>query len=47
MTGTDARDIMEAAVRRELFGPRPGEHAPGKPLDLSAGPPRFDSWLAL
>jgi hypothetical protein len=46
MTGTDARDIMEAAVRRELFGPRPGEHAPGKPLDLGAGPPRFDSWPA-
>lgn len=38
MTGADARDIMEAAIRRELFGPHPGEHALGKPLDLSAGP---------
>ena len=45
MTGTDARDIVEAAVRRELFGPRPGEHPPGKPLDISAGP-QFESWPA-
>ncbi len=46
MTGIDARGRMEAAVRRELFGPPAGESGRGTPLDLSAGPPRFESWPA-
>jgi hypothetical protein len=46
MSGIDARDIMEAAVRRELFGPPPEESGRGKPLDISAGAVHFDSWPA-
>lgn len=42
MTGTDARRTMEAAVRRELFGP-PSDEAPrGKPMDCSTGSHVFD-----
>src|SRR5689334_22998311 len=36
---------MEAAVRRELFGPAAGEAPRGKSLDLQSGTPKFDSWL--
>lgn len=35
MTGVQAREIVEAAVRRELFGPAPGEAPIGTPLDCS------------
>lgn len=35
MTGVEARAIFEAAVRRELFGPTPGEHPAGIPIDCS------------
>ena len=48
MTGVAARAIMEAAVRRELFGPPAEEPPRGKPLDCSTGSHRFetreDSW---
>lgn len=48
MTGVQARAIMEAAVRRELFGPDSAEPPRGKPLDCSAGSHHFaareDSW---
>lgn len=39
MTGEEARNIVEAAVRRELFGPAPGEPPLGYPIDCSG--PRF------
>jgi hypothetical protein len=35
MSGVEAREVVEAAVRRELFGPPPGESPSGKPLDCS------------
>ncbi|NEW42778.1 helicase [Nocardia cyriacigeorgica] len=35
MSGVDAREIVEAAVRRELFGPPPGEAPSGTPVDCS------------
>src|SRR4051794_13632736 len=35
MTGVEARAIVEAAVRRELFGPPPGEKPFGTPIDCS------------
>lgn len=38
------RDIMEAALRRELFGPADGEAPRGKPLDTSSGVVCFESW---
>ncbi|KWW97919.1 helicase [Carbonactinospora thermoautotrophica] len=40
----EAREIMEAAVRRELFGPTNDETRRGKPLDISAGLVTFESW---
>ncbi|AZI57717.1 helicase [Nakamurella antarctica] len=43
MTGSEARDIVEAAVRRELFGPARGETPVGAPLDCSSGSVRFES----
>lgn len=42
MTGTEARHMMEAAVRRELFGPRKDEGPRGKPMDCSTGSHVFD-----
>lgn len=42
MTGIEARRIMEAAVRRELFGPLADEAPRGKPLDCSTGSHTFD-----
>ncbi len=38
------RDIMEAAVRRELVGPEGGETPRGRPLDVAAGILTFESW---
>ncbi|MFL1592771.1 helicase-related protein [Rhodococcus ruber] len=35
MSGVEAREVVEAAVRRELFGPAPGEAPSGMPLDCS------------
>lgn len=35
MSGVEARDVVEAAVRRELFGPPDGEAPIGKPVDCS------------
>lgn len=43
MTGVDARAIMEAAVRRELFGPPADELPRGRPLDCSSGSVHFDT----
>ncbi len=43
MTGVAARAIMEAVVRRELFGPSANEPPRGKPLDCSTGNHRFDT----
>ncbi|MGX9671172.1 helicase-related protein [Mycobacterium sp. HM-7] len=48
MTGIAAREVMDAAVRRELFGPPASEPPRGKPLDCSSGSVNFgkreDSW---
>ncbi|MEW2811916.1 helicase-related protein [Streptomyces massasporeus] len=41
MTGEGARGIVEAAVRRELFGPEPGEQPLGAPIDCSGPRYRF------
>ena len=35
MSGVEARDVVETAVRRELFGPPDGEAPIGKPVDCS------------
>ncbi len=43
MTGSEARDIVEAAVRRELFGPARSEEPVGTPLDCSSGSVHFES----
>ncbi|MGA3539034.1 helicase-related protein [Micromonosporaceae bacterium DT194] len=48
MSGVDARRLMEAAVRRELFGPPEDERPRGKPLDICSSAISFerreDSW---
>ncbi|WP_194906180.1 helicase-related protein [Catenulispora rubra] len=48
MSGVEARATVEAAVRRELFGPPLAEPPRGKPLDCSSGTVHFekreDSW---
>ena len=41
MTGEGARGIVEAAVRRELFGPEPGQEPLGAPIDCSGPKYRF------
>ncbi|WP_369046794.1 helicase-related protein [Sinomonas sp. P10A9] len=43
MTGLEARSIVEAELRRELFGPLRGQEPPGKPIDCSSGSVHFDS----
>lgn len=43
MSGLEARAIIEKGVRRELFGPSPGEVAEGKPLLISDGHVSFDN----
>ena len=43
MTGVEARRMMEAAVRRELFGPADDETPRGRPIDCSGGIIRFES----
>ena len=37
MSGVEARAIVEAAVRRELFGPNAIEERRGRPIDCSSG----------
>ena len=41
MSGLEARDIVEAELRRELFGPIDSDHPAGKPVDCSSGSIRF------
>lgn len=41
MSGVEARETVEAAVRRELFGPTDGEQPQGRPLDCASGVVRF------
>ncbi|MER7604762.1 helicase-related protein [Nocardioides sp. NPDC127503] len=43
MTGEEARDIVEAAVRRELFGPAQDESPLGSPIDCSGPRYSFDT----
>lgn len=43
MTGVDARDHVEAAVRRELFGPHEDMPPAGRPLGCAGGAVHFDS----
>lgn len=43
MSGTEARAIIEAEVRRELFGPVDGEEPRGRPIDCSSGVIRFST----
>lgn len=43
MTGTEARDVVDAAVRRELFGPAEGDSPVGVPLDCSGPTLKFES----
>lgn len=43
MSGIEAREIVEAALRRELFGPVEGDPVRGQPLTISAGVVHFDS----
>lgn len=41
MTGLEARDTIEAELRRELFGPLHGDGPRGKPIDCSKGSIHF------
>ena len=41
MTGLEARGIVEAELRRELFGPFGGDEPRGKPVDCSSGSVHF------
>lgn len=43
MTGLEARGIVEAAVRRELYGPSGDGPPEGSPIDCSNGSIRFES----
>ena len=43
MTGLEAREVIEDAVRRELFGPRAGGPPAGVPVDCSTGMVHFES----
>lgn len=43
MTGLEARSILEAELRKELFGPTGGEEPRGKPIDCSKGSIHFES----
>jgi hypothetical protein len=46
MTGAEARDRVEEAVRRELFGPSDDAAPQGHPLDCAGGAVHFGSWEA-
>ena len=41
MSGLEARSIVEAQIRRELFGPLPGDKPKGEPIDCSSGRVEF------
>jgi Helicase conserved C-terminal domain len=43
VSGLEARKIVEAAVRRELFGPADGDPPSGTPIDCSPGYVAFES----
>lgn len=43
MSGIEARDIIEAELRRELFGPLESDQPVGKPIDCSSGSIRFET----
>lgn len=43
MSGLEAREIIEASVRRELFGPADDEPPTGTPIDCSSGTIHFES----
>ncbi|MGP5396534.1 helicase-related protein [Arthrobacter rhombi] len=43
MTGLEARGIIEAELRKELFGPSIGEEPQGQPIDCSSGSLHFES----
>ena len=43
MSGVEARDIIEAELRRELFGPLETDQPTGKPIDCSSGSIRFET----
>lgn len=43
MSGVEARDVVEAAVRREIFGPLDGEPPNGTPVDCSGGSLTFQA----
>ena len=43
MSGLEARQIIEASVRRELFGPSDDEPPIGTPIDCSSGTIHFES----
>lgn len=43
MTGLQARAIVEAGVRRELFGPGANDDPSGRPIDCSSGSVTFES----
>ena len=43
MSGLEARATIEKGVRRELFGPSPGEVTEGEPLTISGGNVNFEN----
>jgi hypothetical protein len=43
LSGVAARNVMELAVRRELFGPTAGVTPIGQPLDCTGGSVRFET----
>ena len=43
MNGSEARAVVESAVRREIFGPIHGDEPLGSPIDCSTGSVRFES----
>lgn len=43
MSGIEARNTVEAALRRELFGPASGDPVRGRPLTIRAGSVSFES----
>ena len=43
MSGIEARDIIEAELRRELFGPLESDQPVGKPIGCSGGSIRFET----
>ena len=43
MSGLEARETIEAAVRRELFGPSADDVPTGRPIDTSGDTIHFES----